>query len=56
VLIDAQGIVRHKDYFNSRPLEEKFARIDALLKEAGHTPPPAVEAPAEPKQESQISR
>jgi thiol-disulfide isomerase/thioredoxin len=48
VLIDSKGVVRHKDYFNTRPLEDKFARIDALLKEAGVEPPPPV-APAAPE-------
>jgi thiol-disulfide isomerase/thioredoxin len=49
VLIDAKGIVRDKDYFNRGTLEDKMAKIDALLKEAGHTPPPPP-APAKPEQ------
>jgi thiol-disulfide isomerase/thioredoxin len=46
VLIDAKGIVRHKDYFNRAPLEDKFARIDALLREASIEPPAPAQDPA----------
>jgi thiol-disulfide isomerase/thioredoxin len=56
VLVDASGVVRDKDYFNRGTLEEKFAKIDALLKEAGHAPPPPVAAPPQQEAKIEVSR
>ena len=40
-IIDAKGVLRHNNLHPASPIEEKTKLIDALLVEAGKTPPPA---------------
>ena len=44
-IIDAKGVLRHNGLHPSMPMAEKTRHIDALLTEAGKTPPPAPAAP-----------
>ena len=48
-ILDAEGIVRHSDLHPADPMHEKCAKIDALLRKQGKTPPAA---PPEPKPEA----
>ncbi len=48
-ILDAEGIVRHTDLHPADPMHEKCAKIDALLRLQGKTPPAA---PPEPKPEA----
>ena len=47
-IIDAKGVLRYNNLHPAVPLKEKTDKIDALLKEAGKTPPAA---PTEQKKE-----
>jgi hypothetical protein len=38
-IIDAKGVLRHNNLHPASPLDEKTKLIDALLVEAGKTPP-----------------
>jgi thiol-disulfide isomerase/thioredoxin len=44
-ILDADGIVRHTDLHPADPMHEKCAKIDALLRKQGKTPPAAPKAP-----------
>jgi hypothetical protein len=44
-ILDADGFVRHSDLHPADPMHEKCAKIDALLRKQGKTPPPAPAAP-----------
>ena len=44
-ILDADGIVRCTDLHPADPMHEKCAKIDALLRKQGKTPPPAPKAP-----------